>query len=87
MPMALVSSTVKAGLLLAAGQAAALVTPAGILMKEVIRSMFMTKVKLAMAVVMVVTALGTGGIVYRTTVQAARRPASLGANWRPWPRE
>ena len=70
-PMALVSSTVKAGLLLAAGQAAALVTPAGILMKEVIRSMFMTKVKLAMAVVMVVTALGTGGIVYRTTVQAA----------------
>ncbi len=71
-PVSLVSSTVRAAVLVAAGQAAAVTTPAVILMKEVQKVMFLTKLKFALAAVMVVGLLGTGGVVYRAAGEAPR---------------
>jgi RNA polymerase sigma factor (sigma-70 family) len=61
-PPALVGSTARAALLVAAGQAAAVATPAAVLMKGVLRSMFLTKIKLTVGAVVVVAALGAGGL-------------------------
>jgi RNA polymerase sigma factor (sigma-70 family) len=71
-PASLASSTVKAAVLVAAGQMAA-VTPAVVtLMKEVSKIMFMTKLKLSLAAVMVVALLGTSGLVYQAAGQAPK---------------
>ncbi len=70
-PAALVSTTTKTAVLVAAGELAAVSASSAILMKGVLKSMFLTKLKLMVSVVMVVTALGTGGLVYRASGQSA----------------
>jgi hypothetical protein len=67
----LVVGTVKAAALLAAGQAAALTTPAALLMNKVVQTMMLTKVKLAVAAVMVTAALGASGLAYRASGEDA----------------
>ncbi len=70
-PSSLVSSTAQAALLAAAGQLAASL-PAAVLMRGVLQSMFIAKLKLMAGALMVVTALGATGLVYR----AAGQPGS-----------
>jgi RNA polymerase sigma factor (sigma-70 family) len=72
----LVWSTARAAALVAAGQLAAAPVPAVVLMKGVLKAMFMTRLKRAVGVVLVLLALGGGASVYRAggapgTVQAA----------------
>jgi RNA polymerase sigma factor (sigma-70 family) len=69
-PAPLVSSTVKAVTLVANGSVAAVATPAVTLMNEVLKTMFLTKLKVAMASAMVVVALAAGSLVYRAAAQA-----------------
>ena len=69
-PSPLVSSTAQAALLAAAGQLAASL-PAAALMRGVLQSMFIAKLKLIAGAMMVVTALGTTGLVYRAAGQPA----------------
>jgi RNA polymerase sigma factor (sigma-70 family) len=69
-PAALVSSTARAAALVAAGHLAAVATPAAVLSRGVLKAMFMTKLKVALALVLVV-ALGAGGLSYRATGQPA----------------
>ncbi len=71
-PAALVSATTKIAVLVAAGELSAVSASSAILMKGVLKSMFLTKLKLMVGAVMVVTALGASGLVYR----AADQPAS-----------
>jgi RNA polymerase sigma factor (sigma-70 family) len=66
-PAALVVGTVQA----AAGPAAAVATPAILLMNEVSKAMMLTKVKFVVAAVMVTVALGASGLVYRASGEAA----------------
>ncbi len=61
----LLTTTIRAALLVAAGESAAVTTPAAILMKGVLRAMFLQKLKIAVAAVMTAVALGAGGIVYQ----------------------
>jgi RNA polymerase sigma factor (sigma-70 family) len=68
-PAPWVVSTVRAATVVAAGQAA-VATPAAILMNEVLKAMLMTKLKLAVAAVMVVVTLGASGLVYRAAGQS-----------------
>jgi hypothetical protein len=56
-PAPLAISTVKAAVLIAAGQAA-VATPAAVLMNEVLKAMLMTKLKFEVAGVMVMVTLG-----------------------------
>ncbi len=70
-PAALVSATTKTAVLVAAGELAAMSAASAILMKGVLKSMFLTKLKLMVSVVMVVTALGTSGLIYRAAGQSA----------------
>jgi RNA polymerase sigma factor (sigma-70 family) len=63
-PAPLVALTVRAAALVAAGQAAAVSTPAAVLMKGVLKAMFLAKLKIVAATAMVVLALGAGGVVY-----------------------
>jgi hypothetical protein len=67
-PAALVSSTARAAALVAAGHLAAASTPAAVLSRGVLKAMSMTKLKVALALAMVV-ALGAGGLTYRATGQ------------------
>jgi RNA polymerase sigma factor (sigma-70 family) len=60
-PAVLVWSTARA----AAGQVAAAPVPAVVLMKGVLKTMFMTRLKLAVGTVMVAAALGAMGLAYR----------------------
>lgn len=71
-PAALVLVTTKAAVLVAAGELSAVSVSSAILMKGVLKSMFLAKLKLMVGAVMVVTALGASGLVYR----AADQPAS-----------
>jgi hypothetical protein len=73
-PPALVASTIKTASLLAAGQAAGVVSAkVAALTKEVVNTMFVTKIKSVLAVVLVVAALaGAAGLLYQT--QAADQP-------------
>jgi RNA polymerase sigma factor (sigma-70 family) len=71
-PAALLSSTMKAALLVAAGELTAVSASSALLMKGVLKSMFVAKLKLMIGAVMIVTALGASGLVYR----AAGQPAS-----------
>lgn len=69
-PAALLSSTVKAAALVAAGEFTAVYAASAILMKGVLKSMFLAKLKLMVGVVTIVTALGASGLVYRASGQA-----------------
>ena len=75
-PIALMSSTVKAATMIVAGQATvAGVVPAKAvaLMEGVMKAMLMTKLKTVTAVVLVVTAVGMGGgLLSRSTTAAAQ---------------
>jgi RNA polymerase sigma factor (sigma-70 family) len=81
-PAPWVHSTAKAATLLAAGQAAAVATPAALLMNEVLRAMLMTKLKgFGVAAALLAVLLGVGGLAYRAPGQApqggARPPTDL----------
>jgi RNA polymerase sigma factor (sigma-70 family) len=67
-PASLVASTVKAAALVAAGQSAAVAAPAAVLMKGVLQTMFLAKLKLVAGVVTVAIALGATGFAYRAGV-------------------
>jgi RNA polymerase sigma factor (sigma-70 family) len=69
-PVALVSSTVKAAALVAAGEWTAVSAASAILMKGVLKSMFVAKLKVMVGAAMIVTALGASGLVYRATGQS-----------------
>ena len=73
----LVVATAKAAGFVAAGHLAAVSTPVAVLTRGVLRAMFLTKLKVVLGVVLVVVALGAGGVAYRTadaqTVQPPRR--------------
>jgi RNA polymerase sigma factor (sigma-70 family) len=71
-PVPLASSTVKAAVLIAAGQAAAVATPAALLMNEVLKAMLMTKLKVYVATAVVAALVGAGGLVYRAAGQTPR---------------
>jgi RNA polymerase sigma factor (sigma-70 family) len=64
-PAPLVSATVRTAVLVAAGQTAALAMPAAALMKGVIQTMYLTKLKVLTAALMVAVTFGAGGLVYR----------------------
>jgi hypothetical protein len=64
-PASLVASTVAAATLIAAGQSAAVAAPATILMKGVLQTMFLAKLKLVAGVVTLAVALGATGLAYR----------------------
>jgi RNA polymerase sigma factor (sigma-70 family) len=70
-PAALVSATTKVALLAAVGEFTAVSASSAILMKGVLKSMFLTKLKLMVSAVMVVTVLGASGLVYRAAGQSA----------------
>jgi RNA polymerase sigma factor (sigma-70 family) len=70
-PAPLVISTARAAVLIAAGQAAAVATPAAALMREVVKAMFLAKLKVIVATVVVTVALGASGLVYQASGQAA----------------
>jgi RNA polymerase sigma factor (sigma-70 family) len=67
-PAPLVGSTVKAAVLVAAGQVGAVATPVAALVKEATKAMFVMKLKV---VVLVAALLGAGGLVYRAAGQVA----------------
>jgi RNA polymerase sigma factor (sigma-70 family) len=74
----LVNSTVEAAVHIAAGSAAAVATPAALLMNEVLKAMLMTKLKVYVATAVVAVLLGVGGLVYRVAGQSppvAKAPA------------
>jgi RNA polymerase sigma factor (sigma-70 family) len=71
-PAPLVSSTVK----VASGQAVAATAVA--LSKEVLKTMFLAKLKLAVGAVMVVAALGAGGVAYQVSGPRAAQAAPEG---------
>jgi RNA polymerase sigma factor (sigma-70 family) len=81
-PAALVLSTTKTALLVAAGELAAVSASSAILMKGVLKSMFLTKLKMMVGTVMVVTALGACGLVYRASGQSAS-PAEKRSDGKP----
>ncbi len=66
----LLSSTSKAAVLVAAGEFTAVSASSAVLMKGVMKSMFIAKLKMVIGVVMIATALGASGLVYRATGQA-----------------
>jgi RNA polymerase sigma factor (sigma-70 family) len=65
MPAVLVNSTARAAMLLAAGQVAAVATPAALLMKEVMKTMLLKKLRLLAGVVLVLAVLGAVGLGYQ----------------------
>jgi hypothetical protein len=69
-PAPWVQATARAATLLSAGQAAAAATPAALLMKEVLRAMLMTKLKVYVTTALVAVLLGAGGLAYRAAGQA-----------------
>jgi RNA polymerase sigma factor (sigma-70 family) len=73
-PTSVVSSTIKAASLFAVGQAACVISPhVAALMEGVLKTMLLTQLKVATAVLLVVAALsGTAGLIYQT--QAAEQP-------------
>src|SRR5262249_51920201 len=73
----LVVATAQAAVVVTGGHWAAVSTPVAVLTRGVLRAMFLTKLKVAVGVVLVVAALGAGGVAYRSaeaqTVQAPRK--------------
>jgi RNA polymerase sigma factor (sigma-70 family) len=78
-PTPLMLSTVRVGLRVAAGQAVAFTAPVS-LSKEVLKTMFLVKLKLVMGAVMVVAALGAGGVAYQVS---GPRPAQAAPEGKP----
>jgi RNA polymerase sigma factor (sigma-70 family) len=80
-PPSVVASTIKAASLLAAGQTAVGIISVKVaaLTEGVVKTMFLTKLKIATAVLLVaVAAAGSGGLLYRTqAAQAGAPPATL----------
>jgi RNA polymerase sigma factor (sigma-70 family) len=76
-PITLAGSTIKSAVLVAVGLAGE--APAAVLMKGVLRAMFLTKLKLAAGLVMVATALGAGGFAYQAGRPAQAQADSPGA--------
>jgi hypothetical protein len=70
-PLSLVNSTTKAAVLIAVSPTAPVMTPAAVLMKEVLKTMFLTKLKAVVAMAFVLAALGAGGLVYRASGEGA----------------
>jgi RNA polymerase sigma factor (sigma-70 family) len=64
-PAALMDSAVRGAVLVSAGLEAAAATPAAVLMKGVLKAMFLTKLKLVVTVAAVAGTLGVGGFAYR----------------------
>jgi RNA polymerase sigma factor (sigma-70 family) len=79
-PAPWVGATARAAALLAAGRAGAAALPATLLMKEVLKAMLMTKLKVYLAAALVAVALGAGGLAYRAAGQA---PQAAQAGARP----
>lgn len=75
-PPTLVTFTIQAAALLAAGRAAGVISPkVAALTEDVVKAMFVTKIKSVLAVVMVVAALASAaGLIYQT--HAAAQPAA-----------
>ena len=63
-PASLVGSTARSAALVAAGRLAAVSTPVNVLMRGVLKTMFLTKLKLTVGVALVAVAFGAGGLVY-----------------------
>jgi RNA polymerase sigma factor (sigma-70 family) len=80
-PTVLARTTVKAVMLVAAGQTAAVATPAAELMNEVLKAMLMTKVRFATVLALAVALLGGGGLVFQAAGQD--RPVETRAAARP----
>jgi RNA polymerase sigma factor (sigma-70 family) len=73
---ALVNSTAQAAALVAAGHMAAVATPAAVLMKEVMKTMLLRKLRIVVGVVMVLAALGLGGVGYHAGAISATAQAA-----------
>jgi RNA polymerase sigma factor (sigma-70 family) len=72
----LVLGTAKAAVLVAAGHLAAVSTPVAVLTKGVLQAMFLTKLKIAVGLVLAVVVLGTGGLAYRSAdAQTVQQPS------------
>jgi RNA polymerase sigma factor (sigma-70 family) len=71
-PAPWVSATARAATLVATGQAAALTTPAALLMNEVLKAMLLTKLKVGVAAAVVTLLLFVGGLSYRASGQPPR---------------
>jgi RNA polymerase sigma factor (sigma-70 family) len=69
-PAALVVATAK----VAAGRLAAVSVPVALLTRGVLRAMFFTKLKVAVGVLLAVSALGAGGLAYRSAGVQAGQP-------------
>jgi RNA polymerase sigma factor (sigma-70 family) len=73
----LVVATARAAVFAAAGHLAAVSSPVAVLTKGVLRTMLMAKLKVVVGAVLVVAALGAGGVAYRSadaqTVPPTRR--------------
>jgi RNA polymerase sigma factor (sigma-70 family) len=65
-PAALVVATARAAGLVAAGHLAAVSAPVAVLTTGVLRAMFLAKAKVVFAAVVLVAALGAGGVAYRS---------------------
>jgi RNA polymerase sigma factor (sigma-70 family) len=65
LPPALVRSTITVATLVTAGLDAAVTTPAAVLMKGVLKAMFLQKLKWTAVVMMATVALGAGGFVFQ----------------------
>ena len=78
-PPALVASTIKAASLLAAGQAAGVVTAqVAALTDGVVKAMYMTKLKIAAVVLLVLGAFGAGaGAIIHATPRAEQKDAQV----------
>jgi RNA polymerase sigma factor (sigma-70 family) len=70
-PLSLLNSTTKAAVLIVVSPTATVTTPAAVLMKEVLKTMFLTKLKAVVATAFVLVALGAGGLVYRASGEGA----------------
>jgi RNA polymerase sigma factor (sigma-70 family) len=72
-PVALVSATVRTAVLVASGDWGAASVPVGILVKGALQAMFLSKLKLAVGVMLVLVVLGSSGLVYRASGQSVPR--------------
>ncbi len=72
-PPALIDSTVRSAVLVAAGMAASMTSPAAVLFQGVLQTMFLTRLKLVIGAVLMTVAVGAGGIAYQGSGPAAAR--------------
>ncbi len=77
-PLSLALATAKVALQFASGQTAALALPAAALTTGVMKTMFLTKLKMITASVLMVLAVGASGVAYYTTIGAGTALAQDG---------